>query len=162
MADAQAHQSSELDDVVALIARHWPEPHPWRTERGFACFEPMWDGKFGSVRADVEGPSLEVALRELAARFGQKPSLDFVWGALMGRAPDRLPLPLEPVMDDVKERCDAGELLIALSHTGAPRVSRLAAFPEVYEVELELPDGRREPRPWSDWAAAVEALVSLR
>jgi hypothetical protein len=162
VADAQAHQSSELEDVVALIERHWAPPHPWRTEGGFACFEPMWDGRFGSVRVEVEGASLAAALRELAARFGQRPTVDFVWGALMGRSPDRLPLPLEPVMDDVKDRCDAGELLIALSRSVTPRVSRLAAFPEVYEVHLEFPDGRTALWPWSTWSAGVEALVSLR
>jgi hypothetical protein len=65
-------------------------------------------------------------------------------------------------MDDVKDRCDAGELLIALARQGAPRVCRLAAFPEVYEVTIERPDGGREPRPWRDWAADLEALVLLR
>lgn len=153
--------STELEDVIELIARHWPQPHPWKAEHGFSCFEPMWDGRFASQRTPVDRGSLVEAVRLLAVRFGQAPSLDFAWGALVGRAPQRLPLPLEQVMDEVKDRCDAGELLIALSRT-APRVCRLAAFQEVYEVTIELPDGQREVRPWPDWAAGLEALVSLK
>jgi len=147
--------SNELEDFVELISRHWPQPHPWKAERGLLCFEPMWGSGFATERSDHAG-----GLRELAGRFGVKPSLDFAWGALMGRAPERLALPLD--MDEVKERCDAGELLVALAREGTPRVCRLAAFPEVYEVDLELPDGRREKRPWSQWAAQLEALMSLK
>ena len=120
------------------------------------CFEPMWGGSgFGTERSAQAG-----GLRDLAGRFGVKPSIDFAWGALMGYAPQRLALPLD--MDELKERCDAGELLIALAREGTPRVCRLAAFPEVYEVEIERVDGSREKRPWPQWGAQLEALMSLK
>jgi hypothetical protein len=161
----ESRSDSELDELIELISKHYGEPKPWLAEgAAFRVFVPMWDGTFPSERSEVEaeGGSLATTLRELAGRFGLKPSLDFAWGALAGRPPDRFPLPLEPVMDEVKDRCDAGELLIAVSRAGAPRVCRLAAFPEVYEVTIERADGQREVRPWSDWAAGLEAFVSLR
>ncbi len=157
----------ELDALLDLALRGREGAAPWLGGTAqapqYLFLVPQWDGSFARERAAVAAGqrSLGQALREHAARHGAQPTFDLAWATLTGKAPWRFPLPIEPQMDALKERCDGGDLIVGAARSGAPRLFRFAAFDEVYEVTLELPGGERVVCPWRDWAGSLELLCSL-